>query len=570
MRQTAVPLLVLLAVGCVRPDPAPGFTPSWEPFDPTEARWSTTDKVLLVSDCQLHNLYSQAIPERNLSSEAMVGTSIRPPQLDLFSADVLGYVLREGAPDANGILHLGDALDLACEGEFEAFLDVMAGGGKPWLMAPGNHDAYYFGVYAPDDEELWQQACYASGTPFTKVRFIRRYVAALLAQTDPGFAALADALGLSEHRGDRPEDLAERLPLEFTWRADERAAGFLKAISWKLDPDRPWRSFSVQAADVGRGMPAGDEKKAWAILLDSCQYSRQPKLAPNAWRSYPIELNCGYTGEMLPDQLRVVRDSLDRGTVHHGHVFLCHHPFGDLAPRAKASVGYLWREYGVAMMVTAHTHAGYFEHHDLGHDDDELELNMASTTDWPMEWRTLQAHIDSEGEDFFIRAERHTLADEIRHREGFFLPGWEVPVGAPDDYRGYRQGEAASGLLVDFALAHHLTPYWLPQPRLRANASARRTEEQVKDTLLWTYFRMLRYFPTDPARGEIAWPRRCRDDEQTLDRILAVAGHEDALDEKIELLRELAAFERSRHSRDAETGADTDAVRARFKISQAA
>jgi hypothetical protein len=305
------------------------------------------------------------------------------------------------------------------------------------------------------------------------------------------------------------------------------------------------------------------------LLLDSCQYGRRPELVPNAWKSWPQGLNCGLTGEMLPDQLRTVRRWMEEGMQDSGFVLMCHHPFDSLAPRSRASLGWLWRERRGSMMVTAHTHAGYFAHHDLGRGTDQLELNLGSTVDWPMEWRTLTAFVDPEREQVYARAERHTLVDELIHREGYFQLDWEIPLDAPDDYRKYKQGEPASSILFDFYLAYHLVPYWLPQPQVRPNKAARDTEEQVKDTLLWTYFRLVQDFPTDPAAPAVAWPTGCSNDRQVIDRIIAATGAHDAIEPKVRLLAELYAFERSRSTRDPQTGEASDAERLRFKLSQA-
>ena len=54
------------------------------------------------------------------------------------------------------------------------------------------------------------------------------------------------------------------------------------------------------------------------------------------------------------------------------------------------------------------------------------------------------------------------------------------------------------------------------------------------------------------------------------DRILALAGREDALETKIGLLEQLGAFERSRSTRDPESGEPSDDARLRYKLSQAA
>jgi len=179
-------------------------------------------------------------------------------------------------------------------------------------------------------------------------------------------------------------------------------------------------------------------------------------------------------------------------------------------------------------------------------------------------------YINTETEQIYIRCDRYTLVDVLQNQEGYFLLDWEVPLDAPDDYRKYKQGEAASALLIDFALAHHLVPYWLPQPLVRANAAARATEESVKDTMLWTYFRLVQYFPTDLEVDETIWPSRCRTDRQVIDRIVALSGEQEALDKKVAFLQELEKFEKSRKTRELETGRSMDEDRLRFKLSQAA
>ena len=102
--RTGVLAMALLAAACVKPDPDPRFTPAWEPFDVSGEGWARTKEALVVSDCQLHNLLSLPVPERNLSVEMAVTTAIRPPQLDLFSADVLDWILKNAAPEAEVVL----------------------------------------------------------------------------------------------------------------------------------------------------------------------------------------------------------------------------------------------------------------------------------------------------------------------------------------------------------------------------------------------------------------------------------------------------------------------------------
>ncbi|MHC4932698.1 MAG: hypothetical protein ACYTGV_10970, partial [Planctomycetota bacterium] len=379
--------------------------------------------------------------------------------------------------------------------------------------------------------------------------------------------ALARVLGIQTESETPLREVAEQIPLSFEWRADPDTPGLLRRIYWKIDEQRPWRSFIIQGVDFSE-----PEEKRWkteVYLLDSCQYTREPTMAPNAWRSYPASLNCGLTGEMLPDQLRKVREWLESRPERQGTTLACHHPFDTLAPRTRSSIGWIWREHKIGMMVTAHTHQGFFAHHDLGGDRDEIELNVGSTSDWAMEWRTIQGFANLEERKLYLQAERNTLVDVLRKRGGFFQPGWEIPANAPDDYRRYKRGESAKGMLVDAYVSYHYTPPWLPPPRIRANKAARHTEEQIKNTLLWTYHRLIDEFPTDPEK-EAAWPTGCGSDREVASRIQTIAGERVDLEKKIGLLMELHGFERSRSTKDPATGAATDDVRERYKISQAA
>ncbi len=561
-------LVALLFAGCLKPDPAPRFTPAWEEFNPAEGGWESNRKVLLISDCQLHNLMSKPLPDRDLGIKAAAGTAIRSPQLDLFADDVMRWLLADGADDAEAVIHLGDAIDLSTEGEFEQFVETMSVGGRPWFMTPGNHDGYYFGSYSPSDMGQWEDAAYGSGEVLTKDLFIRVYVAALLNQKSSCVTAMRESLRIDPKPGETLLETGRRIPADFEWHAPEGEPGFLDSISWHIDTERPWRSFIIQVIDLKK--PESRSIPVKLLLLDSSQYGRRPELMPNAWESYPLALNCGLTGEMLPDQLRKAREWIEQSDPDDHFVMVCHHPFESLGARTKSSIGWLWRERPVTAMLTAHTHKGFFAHHELGGESAELEINLGSTTDWPMEWRYLQAFMNYDEKKAYIEAERGTLVDTLSRREGYFLPGWEIPLDAPDDYRKYKQGEVGVQIFFDFAWVYHLVPRWIDPPRLRPNKSAVTAEEAIKNTLLWTYWRLIQNFPTDAAHSGTQWPAGCEEDRQVVDRIMAMTGKDDAFEEKVALLKDLARFEKSRRTADPQTGASLDETRFRYKISQAA
>ena len=81
---------------------------------------------------------------RSSMVDQLVSVAIRPVQQDLFAPDLLRWVMKNyGA--SWPVIHLGDATNMACVGELEAFFEIMAEGRKRWVMAPGNHDCFLLG-----------------------------------------------------------------------------------------------------------------------------------------------------------------------------------------------------------------------------------------------------------------------------------------------------------------------------------------------------------------------------------------------------------------------------------------
>jgi len=563
----------LFGWACVSPPPVSNWTPALEPFDREDPSFYKSRPTLLVADCQLFNIFTQPQAQRNLSSKTMADSAIRPPQLNLFADEVLRWIVTEGTEDAEVILHLGDAIDLACEGELRAFVKTMTASGKPWLLAPGNHDCFYMGNYDPPRREEWLSACYGAGEILSKDVFLRLYVASLLAQRGPGFDDLARSLGLADVRDEDLAVLAEKIPLQHSWEAPTAAGALLDAIAWNIDTKRPWRSFLLQRADIGGRGPDG--LPCWAILMDSCQYWERPIMLPNAWKSYPVALNAGLSGEMLADQLRIVREWVEELSRLQGFtVLMSHHPLNRIAPRSRSSLKWLWREhrFKVASYVSAHTHKGHFAYHPFGDDWEGLEINIGSTTDWPMEWRTLRYFgrpgTGGKRGDFYVETKRFALADVLENRGGHFLPEWEIPVGAVDDYRAYARGAQSTGTLFDFYFTYHMNPPFMTPPPLEPRKPSIETEHLVKSGCLRTYQRMVELFPTSPDHNAL-WPDGCTKDEDVIARIDATLGDGVALDDKIRLLMQLKDFDESRASYDPETGRDTSDELLKFKVCQA-
>lgn len=562
---------ILGAPGCVSPEEEQMFQPAYEPLDLTEPGWQHSKPLLLVADCQIFNIHSMPVPDRNLSAQSMVPTAIRSPQLNLFATEVLRWILADQDTPTEGIVHLGDAQDLACDGEFARFVEVMMSADQPWVLAPGNHDCFYFGNFHPQRHDDWRSACHGAGEPLTKDRFVRKYVAALLHQQGPGFAALARSLGL-EDRLDLPlEELAELLPDQHTWSTPLGGEGYLDRIEWSIDRERPWRSFILQMIDIGSGP---DHIQGHAIVMDSCQYQERPVMLPNAWESYPMPLNTGLTGQMLSDQMRSIRAWMEElHDIDSSPVLMCHHPVAGWEAKTYANMFGLLEQFKKAsVIVTAHTHDGHYETHSLGGDLQLVELNVGSTTDWPMEWRTFQVFLNRElrdGQDLYVQSRRYTLAEELRNRPGFFELGWEVPFGEIDDYRAFRQGVASKASIFDMYLGYHLKPPLFGPPNVKVREGSYDTETRFKIGLMNTYARLLRLFPTDAGDGIVSWPGGCASDEDVLARIDLMNKPGIPIEDRIALLVELEPFEIDRKSRDPLSGEVTDENRLRFMLSQA-
>jgi hypothetical protein len=88
----------------------------------------------------------------NPDADTSVGAAMRPPQLELWGLAILDFVLKQ-PKRPRIVVHLGDAANISCRGEFARFKDLMNLNltdqhGGVWLMSPGNHDSLVMGNWA--------------------------------------------------------------------------------------------------------------------------------------------------------------------------------------------------------------------------------------------------------------------------------------------------------------------------------------------------------------------------------------------------------------------------------------
>jgi len=516
--RSAAVLVLFLAACAGPPQNLPG---TWDIGLPAADEATYSRRVVLVADNQLHNLFADPVPlRRSAAADRLVPVAIRPTQLDFFGSELLEWALDRTSKTP--AVHLGDGCNLACVGEFVRFVWHMRRARAGWVMAPGNHDGYFFGnEHADESGTAWQAACRHITPPLLKDRFVRLYVAALLLQRNVVPPSFRLELGLdpepppeptwSELEG-RLRGLGARLPPALSWRKTGSERGLLSAIAWRIDSERPWRSFVVQEIDLSEDFPAR------GLLLDTCQYRSAPSLIPLGF----LGVNSGLNGEILEDQAEAAEGWTGREPGA-AWALMGHHPYDALTSRGRRAVDGLRARAGGGVFVSAHTHAGSYRLHGSG-EATWIELNVGSILDWPIERRSLQ-FARARGH-LWVRAPREDLGPVVQEEflsEGF-PPDWEARPEEPDFFLRYA----------------HLT-----------TTSTRATEMVLRDGLLAAWRRMLEHVPTLPEappgdREPTKWPAGTGSDREVRARIERTMGEGVSIETKVGLLVELEEFDRTR------------------------
>ncbi len=502
--QTSLTLALPWVLACA---PSPSLPSAWGIPAQEAGGTGLSEDVVLLADNQLHYLYGDPVWLRSGFTDRLVPVAIRPVQLDLYAPYVLRWII-ENYAGKHPLIHLGDGLDIACTVEFEAFKKIMDRSGRGWVMAPGNHDAYYFGNghFAWNE---WNRACKTAdgtGRPLTKDRFIETYLKALVDQS----------VGRGKFGFTLPE------PLEVgSWESDATHASFLRSAAWRINHDDPWRSYIVQRLDLTLpASPVHPERSrapVIAILLDTNQYYFRPRLVPFLWVQ-----NSGLTGDLLDDQIQIIDHWLANRKPGQVTILMGHHPYHALTASAQRTLD-RWRRDGVIQLyVSAHTHtAQYYVRRSSN--TNWIELNLGSATDWPPEFRTLSVStVEGYNEQVAFRMNRkrvHQLWEAAQSTE--CDPAWEVNTQREDFYISYAK-------LVT------------PDPA--------RTQIALMNTLLKSYEWLLKFVTSSPSNS--VWPDGTGSDDAVLRRIQEALLDSVPLDQKLALLRQLQKFEDGRKVND--------------------
>lgn len=349
--------------------------------------------VLVLSDNQEHNVFAGALRSLSGKAEAAITpVAIRSPQVNLWSRLVLEHFVQdalEGPDAARLVLHLGDAADVACTNEFDTFVTSMqraTDGRTPWLWTPGNHDSFMAGnlnsYVAKSAKEsfkdayekewtTWAGACAspdATSQPLTKELLLQRYLKALEAQgvQFESSSEMEEKIQCTVWRG-KPAVGTPLASLGFSVIARECAR--LTTVEDKFIG--PWESFIAQRVEVAPGVDV--------LLLDTTDLVASDSLSVfrgrgAAQRGLLRKAQQDALGELIAER---GSDSPKRLFVAMGHS-----PWNELE---EGSREYLLSK-GITAYASGHTHiqSSVLEH--PGKKGRALfELNVASTTDWPME-----------------------------------------------------------------------------------------------------------------------------------------------------------------------------------------
>jgi hypothetical protein len=400
------------AAGAAEPDNAAAAAPV-----------PSVPSVLFMADAQIHNVFGGQVFQTIRIADIVSHVAQRHPEINLLSRYAVQDFIERGeqmAPAAAPpmMVMLGDAANAACTNEYDRFMATATTGNpdRIVLIAHGNHDSYLMGTinyYQPDpahidygkfanadfpvDETWWPPAaaptwrtrkgwkplCYqdiaSKSVPMHKTQWMAKYLASLARPLADGSPQLA--LEKGETVGNETWFDGRGKPGTMLGNLSYRVQGaWIRPVRGRR-LEETYNSFLVQAVDVGQThrlilvdtAACADFDAAWTRRLP--RYGRQ---------------NAGFIACMREPQRNAIQHLADesRGSGRK-LVFAGHHPLKDMQGNDRAEfIRLMERTSGKDWTyVSAHTHAPKTE---VPLDHGAKEINIGSTTDWPMSAYRLQ------------------------------------------------------------------------------------------------------------------------------------------------------------------------------------
>jgi 3',5'-cyclic AMP phosphodiesterase CpdA len=314
--------------------------------------------ILIVSDSHASNPLAphRSIANSTVAGERLTHVAVRPPQMDEWGPEVLAWILQR---NPGLVLHLGDVSNVACTNEFDRFLAVMEASRRPWVLAPGNHDAFMMGNYAAESALAsgWAMECSRGergDETMNKHRLLLRYLD-------------AQHLG-AEHLGSGCTEWAAAPA------GNPPPRRGLERVRACFDADAPHRSYLLQQVWVSEALRV--------LVIDTVVYDAPPAFLHEA----------GTQGGLGPDQPFALAQWIDelRARPSPPSILLAgHYALDHLDVASQRALAVVFARYPVLGYLSGHEHDPTKEllHPDPAAPDHTFpELNLGSVLDWPMEY----------------------------------------------------------------------------------------------------------------------------------------------------------------------------------------
>lgn len=365
--------------------------------------------IFFISDNQFHNFMTDPTALRNKLADKFVRVAIRPPLQDLFAKDLFIYAM-EKYSRGNYVIHLGDSLNISCKNEWNNFEEAMNMGmpgnrlNKGWVMAPGNHDSFFFGntlgvIHSENTPVLkaWIDSCSniypppKVGNPkdaiFTKDVFVKNYYRNLLNQGRENpidFPQVRDVNCVFNPQKVKNIWYEEGSAMAVCDWKNKDANGFLQKFRLtypqKDDVKVSYRAYILQELNLTKFYNLDYKMKA--ILLDTSDYKNVPSLFTGAIRSFThlpgSRLNAGINGGLGVDQVETIKRWIRENGPNTFYVFMGHHNLESFDDDSIRDLREILKVAQNGIYISSHTHEGFIKKH-----KNITEINLGSITDHP-------------------------------------------------------------------------------------------------------------------------------------------------------------------------------------------
>jgi hypothetical protein len=352
------------------PAPPPRFTvESPPPGGAGELENATVAaRIFAFSDSQLHHVFGKRTFAQSPFADRMAfEVAIRPAAVDDGSDLLLKSFIRDyrNFYSDHSLVFLGDAADLSCTHEYDAFAATIRAQGVLNMMGVmSNHDGFFVGNFTSKkdiDGQLsltdmpndWTRACSIPGT-------------------------------FDDHRMSKGL-AAERF---MTWLGDAPLWATSSAYRTAKGVNDYKKAYLYYVRRLAGGDPGAPP--VWGVFLDTVDY-----------RGFDFHSarGAGSVGAVSPRQIRFLdRAMFEAAGTTPGQkpvfVFFGHHPYDSLDKKSRARLKKLWSaRTDVVAYITAHHHASGEEIIRLSGGRRLPEIIVGSTTDAPQAARVMQVQV---------------------------------------------------------------------------------------------------------------------------------------------------------------------------------